>query len=198
MQAGELHDAFIGPVRQRGPGTCVWTNATRERIMTPVVASLRHSWERGETVWMRRRSSATTDGTSCLASGYSSTSTASSDEREQIGDFTLFGPSVQIYTAMHPMNVEVSGRWNTQASRDRIRRVGGAAIICPGVKIGSKTVIRRRECCHSEYSRRVCGREPFPGFPGNYGNRCTPGFSFVGKDFRISRTTSASSLQMNT
>ena len=60
-----------------------------------------------------------------------------------IGDFTLFGPSVQIYTATHPMNPQV--RRELEAARPiRIGSdvwVGGGAILCPGVTIGSRSVI---------------------------------------------------------
>src|SRR6202163_3215497 len=61
----------------------------------------------------------------------------------KIGDFTLFGPAVQIYTATHPMNAEQ--RRNQEFGKPiEIGSdvwVGGGAILCPGVKIGSKTVI---------------------------------------------------------
>ena len=61
----------------------------------------------------------------------------------RIGSFTLFGPAVQIYTAMHPFNAE-------QRRREEYGRpveigsdvwVGGGAIILPGVRIGSRAVI---------------------------------------------------------
>src|SRR5436190_6057280 len=60
-----------------------------------------------------------------------------------VGNHTLFGPAVQVYTATHPLNAELR---RTQESGKRIEIgsdvwVGGGAIICPGVKIGSKTVI---------------------------------------------------------
>jgi maltose O-acetyltransferase len=60
-----------------------------------------------------------------------------------IGDHTLFGPAVQIYTATHPMNAELR---RTQEAGKPITIgsdvwVGGGAIICPGVTIGSRTVI---------------------------------------------------------
>jgi maltose O-acetyltransferase len=61
----------------------------------------------------------------------------------KIGDFALFGPAVQIYTATHPMNAE-SRREKEFGKPVEIGSdvwVGGGAIICPGVKIGSKTVI---------------------------------------------------------
>ena len=61
----------------------------------------------------------------------------------KFGDFTMFGPAVQIYTATHPMNAELR---RTQEFAKTIEIgsdvwVGGGAIICPGVKIGSKSVI---------------------------------------------------------
>ncbi len=61
----------------------------------------------------------------------------------RIGDFTLFGPSVQIYTATHPLDAaarrtEEMGRPITLGSDVW---VGGGAIICPGVTIGSRSVI---------------------------------------------------------
>jgi maltose O-acetyltransferase len=60
-----------------------------------------------------------------------------------IGDFTLFGPAAQIYTAMHPMNAELR-RKQEFAKPIEIGSdvwVGGGAIICPGVKIGRRSVI---------------------------------------------------------
>ena len=61
----------------------------------------------------------------------------------EIGDFTLFGPAVQIYTATHPMNAEL--RRKQEFAKPIVIGsdvwVGGGAIICPGVTIGSKAVI---------------------------------------------------------
>lgn len=60
-----------------------------------------------------------------------------------IGDFTLFGPAVQIYTATHPMNAALR---RTQEFAKPITIgsdvwVGGGAILCPGVTVGARTVI---------------------------------------------------------
>jgi maltose O-acetyltransferase len=61
----------------------------------------------------------------------------------RIGEFTLFGPAVQIYTPMHPLNAE-------QRRREEFGKpidigsdvwVGGGAIILGGVTIGSRAVI---------------------------------------------------------
>lgn len=61
----------------------------------------------------------------------------------RVGDFTLFGPSVQIYTAMHPMNAEL--RRKQEFAKPVVIGsdvwVGGGAILCPGISIGSKSVI---------------------------------------------------------
>ena len=62
----------------------------------------------------------------------------------QIGSNVLFGPSVQIYTATHPINAPERSSWLEAARPIRIGSdvwVGGGAIICPGVTIGDRTVI---------------------------------------------------------
>jgi maltose O-acetyltransferase len=63
--------------------------------------------------------------------------------RVTVGDFTLFGPAVQIYTAMHPMNAELRRQqeFGKPVEIGSDVWVGGGAIICPGVKIGSRSVI---------------------------------------------------------
>ena len=63
--------------------------------------------------------------------------------RVEVGEFTLIGPSVQIYTAMHPLNADLR-RVQEYAKPVVIGSdvwIGGAAVICPGVTIGSKSVI---------------------------------------------------------
>jgi len=61
----------------------------------------------------------------------------------KIGSFTLFGPGVQILTPMHPLDAQLRRREEfgkaVQIGSDVW--VGGAAIILPGVSIGSRTVI---------------------------------------------------------
>lgn len=62
----------------------------------------------------------------------------------RMGDFTLFGPSVQIYTATHPLDPAQRRSGLELAKFVEIGAdvwVGGGAIICPGVTIGSRTVI---------------------------------------------------------
>lgn len=61
-----------------------------------------------------------------------------------IGSNVLVGPSVQIYTAMHPMD------WKERSSGLEFAKsitigsdvwIGGGAIICPGVTIGNRSII---------------------------------------------------------
>jgi len=61
----------------------------------------------------------------------------------RIGSFTLFGPAVQIYTPMHPLNAELRRRveYGKPVEIGDDVWVGGGAIILPGVRIGSRSVI---------------------------------------------------------
>ena len=63
--------------------------------------------------------------------------------RVQIGDYTMFGPAVQIYTATHPLDAELRRReeYARPVSIGSDVWVGGGAIILPGVSIGSRSVI---------------------------------------------------------
>lgn len=61
-----------------------------------------------------------------------------------IGDHTLFGPAVQIYTAMHPIDAAERRHGLEFAKPVHIGSdvwVGGAVVICPGVTIGDRAVI---------------------------------------------------------
>ena len=62
----------------------------------------------------------------------------------RIGSRTIFGPNVQIYTATHPLDhVERSSgvEFAKPVSIGDDVWVGGSAVICPGVKIGDRSVI---------------------------------------------------------
>jgi maltose O-acetyltransferase len=61
----------------------------------------------------------------------------------RIGDFTLFGPAVQIYTPMHPFNAELRRReeFGKPVEIGSDVWVGGGAIILPDVRIGPRAVI---------------------------------------------------------
>jgi maltose O-acetyltransferase len=62
----------------------------------------------------------------------------------QIGDYVLLGPSVQVYTATHPLSATERRRGLESGQAIDIGSdvwVGGGAIICPGVTIGARSII---------------------------------------------------------
>ena len=63
--------------------------------------------------------------------------------RVRIGSYTLFGPAVQIYTPMHPLDAELRRKQEFGKPVDIGSDVwiGGGAIILPGVRIGDRAVI---------------------------------------------------------
>lgn len=61
-----------------------------------------------------------------------------------IGDRTLFGPNVQLYTAMHPVDHDVRAAGLEFAKPVVIGNdvwIGGSVVVCPGVKIGDRSII---------------------------------------------------------
>lgn len=61
-----------------------------------------------------------------------------------IGNRTLFGPNVQLYTATHPMNFNERAKGLEFARPVTIGDdvwIGGSVVVCPGVTIGNRTVI---------------------------------------------------------
>lgn len=61
----------------------------------------------------------------------------------RIGDHTMFGPAVQILTPMHPLNAELRRKeeYGKPVEIGSDVWVGGGALILPGVRIGSRSVI---------------------------------------------------------
>lgn len=61
----------------------------------------------------------------------------------RIGSFTLFGPAVQIYTPLHPLDAQQRRReeYGKPVEIGTDVWVGGGAIILPGVQIGDRAVI---------------------------------------------------------
>ena len=61
----------------------------------------------------------------------------------RIGDFTLVGPAVQIYTPMHPLDAAQRRRqeFGKPVEIGSDVWIGGGAIVLPGVRIGSRAVI---------------------------------------------------------
>jgi maltose O-acetyltransferase len=63
--------------------------------------------------------------------------------RVTIGDYTMFGPAVQILTPMHPLNPELRRKqeYGKPIEIGSDVWVGGGALILPGVRLGSRSVI---------------------------------------------------------
>jgi maltose O-acetyltransferase len=63
--------------------------------------------------------------------------------RVRIGSHTLFGPAVQVYTALHPMDAALRRRqeYGRPVTIGSDVWIGGAAVILPGVQIGDGAVV---------------------------------------------------------
>ena len=149
MLAGELYDPFdeeLVRARELARDLCQDLNASREKDQEFRRRNLTELFGKGgDSVWMQPPFFCDYGSNILLGKRvYFNFNCVVLDVCQvKVGDFTLFGPAVQIYTATHPMNAE---RRRQQESGKPIEIgsdvwVGGGAIICPGVKIGSKTVI---------------------------------------------------------
>jgi maltose O-acetyltransferase len=60
-----------------------------------------------------------------------------------VGDYTLFGPAVQVYTATHPLDAELrrAREFGKPVEIGSDVWVGGGTIICPGVRIGARCIV---------------------------------------------------------
>ena len=149
MLAGELYDALdpeLMLARDRARDLCQDLNATREREQELRRTILKQLFAKGgDSVWMQPPFFCDYGSNIHLGERvFFNFNCVILDVCEvTIGDFTLFGPAVQIYTATHPLNHELR-RKQEFAKPIAIGSdvwVGGGAIICPGVTIGSRTVI---------------------------------------------------------
>jgi maltose O-acetyltransferase len=149
MLAGELYDPFdpeLIRARDRARDLCRDLNATGENEQAARRRILRELFGKGgESVWMQPPFYCDYGSNILLGERvfFNFNCVVLDVCQVKIGDFTLFGPAVQIYTATHPMNAELR-REQEFAKPIEIGSdvwVGGGAILCPGVKIGSKTVI---------------------------------------------------------
>ena len=149
MLAGELYDpldAELVAARDRARDLCQELNATREGDIDVRRAILKQLFGKGgESVWMQPPFFCDYGSNILLGERifFNFNCVVLDVCQVKVGDFTLFGPAVQIYTAMHPMNAELR-RKQEFAKPIEIGSdvwVGGGAIICPGVTIGSRAVI---------------------------------------------------------
>ena len=149
MLAGELYDpldAALVQARKRARDLCQELNTAREDEGEARRRILKELFGKGgESVWMQPPFFCDYGSNILLGERvfFNFNCVVLDVCRVTVGDFTLFGPAVQIYTAMHPMNAELRRKqeFGKPIEIGSDVWVGGGAIICPGVKIGSKTVI---------------------------------------------------------
>ena len=149
MLAGELYDPFDPELiagRARARDLCQALNATREAQHEERRRILRELFGRGgETVWMQPPFFC--DYGTNIELGdrvfFNFNCVVLDVCPVRIGDFSLFGPAVQIYTPMHPFNAELRRREEFGKPIDIGSDVwvGGGAIVLPGVCIGARAVI---------------------------------------------------------
>ena len=149
MLAGELYDPFdpeLVAAREHARSLCYTLNATRE----PEQSERRQIIEAlfgtgGDTVRMQPPFYCDYGSNIHLGNRvYFNFNCTVLDVCEvHIGDYTLFGPGVQILTPLHPFNAALR---RTQEYGKPIQIgadvwVGGGALILAGVRIGSRTII---------------------------------------------------------
>lgn len=149
MLAGELYDPGDPELvagRERARDLCWALNATREAEQEERRTILRGLFGAGgDTVWMQPPFFC--DYGSHIDLGervfFNFNCVVLDVCPVRIGSFTLFGPAVQIYTAMHPWDAEQRRReeFGAPVEIGSDVWVGGGAIILPGVTIGSRAVI---------------------------------------------------------
>jgi maltose O-acetyltransferase len=149
MLAGELYDPLdpeLVLARNRARDLCQDLNATRETDQEVRRRILKELFGAGgESVWMQPPFFCDYGSNILLGERvfFNFNCVVLDVCPVRIGDYTLFGPAVQIYTATHPMNAELR-RKQEFAKPIEIGSdvwVGGGAIFCPGVKVGSRSVI---------------------------------------------------------
>jgi maltose O-acetyltransferase len=149
MLAGEFYDPFdpeLVEARNRARDLCQNLNATREHEQEARLSILTSLFgQGGDTVWMQPPFFCDYGANILLGERvYFNFNCVVLDVCQvTIGDFTLFGPAVQIYTATHPMDAALrrTREFGKPIEVGSDVWVGGGAVLCPGVTIGSKTVI---------------------------------------------------------
>jgi maltose O-acetyltransferase len=149
MLAGQLYDPLDPELvagRERARDLCQALNGTREAEAETRRRILRELFGTGgDTVWMQPPFFC--DYGTNIELGervfFNFNCVVLDVCRVRIGDYTLFGPAVQIYTPMHPFNAELRRReeFGKPVEIGSDVWVGGGAIILPGVRIGSRAVI---------------------------------------------------------
>ena len=149
MLAGEMYDPLDSELvsgRERARDLCQALNATREAQQEERRRLLRDLFGTGgESVWMQPPFFCDYGANIELGERvfFNFNCIVLDVCRVRVGDYTLFGPAVQIYTAMHPLDAEERRReeFGKPVEIGADVWVGGGAIILPGVRIGSRAVI---------------------------------------------------------
>jgi maltose O-acetyltransferase len=149
MRAGELYDPLdpqLVQARERARDLCQALNATRERDQDQRRRILVELFGTGgASVWMQPPFYCDYGANIHLGERvfFNFNCVVLDVCTVTIGDFTMFGPAVQIYTATHPMNAALRRQqeYGKPVAIGADVWVGGGAILCPGVTIGAGTVI---------------------------------------------------------
>lgn len=149
MLVGELYNASdpeLVAARERARDLCQMLNATREADQEERRHILRELFGAGgDTVWMQPPFFC--DYGSNIELGervfFNFNCVILDVCPVRIGSFTLFGPAVQIYTPLHPLNADLRRReeYGKPVEIGSDVWVGGGVLITPGVRIGSRAVI---------------------------------------------------------
>jgi maltose O-acetyltransferase len=149
MLAGELYDALdpeLVAARNRARDLCQTLNASREgdqEIRKFLCTQL--FGKGGDSVWMQPPFYC--DYGSNIELGervfFNFNCIVLDVCQVKIGEYTLFGPAVQILTPMHPLDAELRRKqeYGKAIEIGSDVWVGGGALILPGVRIGSRSVI---------------------------------------------------------
>jgi maltose O-acetyltransferase len=149
MLAGDLYDPLdpeLVAARARARDLCQDLNATREADESRRREILRRLFGAGgDTVWMQPPFFCDYGVNISLGERvfFNFNCVVLDVCPVRIGSFTLFGPAVQIYAAMHPMDAEArrSREFGRPVEIGSDVWVGGGALILPGVRIGDRAVI---------------------------------------------------------
>ena len=149
MLAGEMYDPLDSELvngRERARDLCQALNATREAQQEERRRLLRDLFGTGgESVWMQPPFFCDYGANIELGERvfFNFSCVVLDVCHVRVGSFTLFGPAVQIYTAMHPLDAARRRReeFGKPVDIGSDVWVGGGAIILPGVRIGSRSVI---------------------------------------------------------
>jgi maltose O-acetyltransferase len=149
MLAGELYDPMdpeLVAARERARDLCQALNATREGEQEERRRILRELFGTGgDSVWMQPPFFCDYGANIHLGERvfFNFNCVVLDVCPVRIGDYTLFGPGVQILTPLHPMNAELRRKQEYGASIEIGADVwvGAGALILPGVRIGDRAVI---------------------------------------------------------